>query len=75
MVPRHQNNIFAGHLVDSFAELQKVGVVVLAVLDRLVLRVEGLLGAVVRKSLAVVRQEGLRRVATGERLEKIQTRS
>ena len=56
--------------MDSFAELQKVGVVVLAVLDRLVLRVEGLLGAVVRKSLAVVRQEGLRRVATGERLEK-----
>ena len=55
--------------MDPVAEFQKVSVVGLTVLDRLVLGVEGLLGAVVRKGLAVVRQEGLRGIPTGKSLK------
>jgi hypothetical protein len=52
------------NLVDSFAEVKEIGVVLLAILDGLVHRVEGLLGAVVRESFSVIGKKCLRGVAT-----------
>ena len=56
-------------LVDALAELHVVGVVVGGVVDRGVGPLERGLGAAVREGAAVIRDEGLRGVAAGKRLE------
>ena len=57
--------------MDALAEVKKVRVVGLAVLDGLVDGVKRLLGAAVGKRLPVVGQKSLRRVAAGKCLERI----